>query len=151
MAAAEAEIRELGPGDLDALLGAYAQLHADDAPLPPRPELEALWSRICADPGLVYLGAFRGEELVATCTAAIVPNLTRGARPYAVIENVVTHPAHRREGLGSAVIQSILERCWAAGCYKVMLLSGFERDAAHRFYERNGFDMNAKRGFVIRK
>jgi GNAT superfamily N-acetyltransferase len=147
----EARIRELGSGDLDALLEAYAHLHSEDDPLPPREELEALWARICDDPGLLYVGAFDGPRLVATCTAAIVPNLTRGARPYAVIENVVTHPERRRQGLASAVMQELLSRCWAAGCYKVMLLSAAHRGAAHEFYERNGFDRHAKQGFIIRK
>ena len=114
-------------------------------------ELAALWERICDDPALIYVGAFDGPSLVATCTAAIVPNLTRGARPYAVIENVVTRPDARRHGLGSAVIQELLSRCWDARCYKVMLLSAAERGAAHEFYERNGFDPRAKQGFIIRK
>jgi ribosomal protein S18 acetylase RimI-like enzyme len=147
----EADIRELEPGDLDALLEAYGHLHPEDDPLPPRDELELLWERICADPALIYIGAFDGPTLVATCTAAIVPNLTRGARPYAVVENVVTHPAFQRRGLGSAVLQELLSRCWAAGCYKVMLLSASQRGAAHEFYERNGFDKHAKQGFVIRR
>ncbi len=148
---AEPEIRELGPGDLSALLDAYARLHAEDDPLPPREALERLWARICADPALIYVGAFAGSRLVATCTGAIVPNLTRGARPYAVVENVFTDAERRRQGLGSAVLQELLSRCWAAGCYKVMLLSGAARDAAHAFYEHNGFDRHAKQAFILRK
>jgi GNAT superfamily N-acetyltransferase len=144
-------IRELRAGDLDALLEAYRDLHPDDDPLPARPNLERLWDGVCADPRLVYIGAFDGPRLVATCTAAIVPNLTRGARPYAVIENVWTHPASRRQGLGSAVLQELLGRCWAAGCYKAMLLSAAHRGAAHEFYQRNGFDKHAKQGFIIRR
>ena len=80
-----------------------------------------------------------------------MPNLTRGARPYAVIENVWTDPGSRRQGLGSEVLQELLSRCWAARCYKVMLLSASHRGAAHEFYERNGFDKHAKQGFVLRK
>ena len=68
-----------------------------------------------------------------------------------MIENVWTDPGSRRRGLGSAAIQALLERCWAAGCYKVMLLSGSHREAAHEFYERNGFDRHAKQGFIVRK
>jgi GNAT superfamily N-acetyltransferase len=148
---AEAEIRELAQSDLDALLEAYRDLHPEDDPLPDRADVERRWTSICGDPRLVYIGAFSGPHLLATCTAAIVPNLTRGARPYAVIENVWTRPDVRRQGLGSAVLQELLARCWAADCYKVMLLSASHRDGAHGFYERNGFDKRAKQGFIIRR
>jgi len=149
--ALDAQIRELASGDLDALLEAYRDLHPGDDPLPERSELLRAWDAICADPRLLYVGAFAGPRLLSTCTAAIVPNLTRGARPYAVVENVWTDSEFRRQGLGSAVLQELLSRCWAANCYKVMLLSASSRDAAHEFYERNGFDKQAKQGFVIRK
>jgi GNAT superfamily N-acetyltransferase len=147
----DVDIRELGRGDLDALLEAYRDLLPDDDPLPPKVELDRLWDAICTDARLVYIGAFDGPRLLATCTAVIVPNLTRGARPYAVIENVWTRPTSRRQGLGSAALQRLLDRCWAAGCYKVMLLSSSHRGAAHEFYESNGFDKHAKQGFIVRK
>ena len=144
------EIRELQKGDLDVLLEAYRDLQPGDAPLPPRPQLESMWAEILVDPRLAYLGAFAGPRLVATCTAVVVPNLTRGGRPYGLIENVWTAPDRRREGLGAAVVQKMLDHCWGANCYKVMLLSGHQRHGAHEFYERLGFDKNAKQGFVIR-
>ncbi len=147
----ELEVRELAEADLDGLLLLYQHLHAEDNPLPARPELEALWSRLCASGDHLYRGGFRSGRLLASACAAIVPNLTRGARPFAVIENVVTHPDHRGRGYGSAVLQSLLASCWDRSCYKVMLLSAAQRDAAHRFYEANGFDQHAKHGFLIRK
>jgi GNAT superfamily N-acetyltransferase len=147
----ELEIRELVAADLDALLALYRHLHAEDDPLPARPELETLWARVCASPDHLYHGGFLGGELVASCCAAIVPNFTRGARPYAVIENVVTRQDQRGRGYGSALLQALLSSCWSRSCYKVMLLSAAQRDAAHRFYEANGFDRHAKQGFIIRR
>ncbi|RYZ05144.1 MAG: GNAT family N-acetyltransferase [Myxococcales bacterium] len=144
-------IRELGPGDLQELLGLYRDLHAEDAPPPTFAELTALWASIVSDPRLVYLGAFESGELLAACNAAVVPNLTRGARPYALIENVVTKAAARRRGLGAAVLRALLERCWAAGCYKVMLMSAASRPEAHRFYESVGFDGQSKHAFVMQR
>jgi len=145
------DIRELKEEDLGALLEAYQDLQPDDAPLPPEKQVERLWKEACADPRLIYIGAFDGSRLLATCTAAIVPNFTRGARPYAIIENVWTRPECRRHGLGSGMLQELLSRCWAANCYKAMLLSDSHRVTSHEFYERNGFDMYAKKGFIIRK
>ncbi len=144
------QVRELEAKDLEMLLELYRDLHDSDEPLPPRAELDAIWRDISKDPKLLYWGAFEGRVLVAASNAVIVPNLTRGARPYAVIENVVTSAQYRRQGLGKAVLRALLERCWAAGCYKVMLMSGAARPEAHRFYESVGFDGDSKRAFVVR-
>ena len=113
--------------------------------------MDATWRAIAADPAQIYLGAFSGDELVAACNAAIIPNLTRGCRPYAVIENVVTSAAHRRRGYGAAVLREALARCWARDCYKVMLMSASGRAAAHEFYEAIGFDRHSKQAFVIKR
>lgn len=143
------QIRELGAGDLERLLELYRDLHLEDAPAPPRAELEASWSNILADSKLIYLGAFEEGALLAACNAVVVPNMTRGARPYALVENVVTKATARRRGLGAAVLRALVERCWVAGCYKVMLMSAASRPEAHRFYESVGFDGRSKHAFII--
>lgn len=145
----EIVIRELGPDDLDRLLSLYVHLHAQDDPLPERSQVEAIWAAILNDPAQIYLGARVESVLVAACNACIVPNLTRGARPYAVIENVVTHADYRRRGIGTAVLRDLLDRCWARRCYKVMLMSGMKREEIHAFYESLGFEKTSKRAFVM--
>jgi hypothetical protein len=89
----ELTIRNLVRDDLSALLGLYRQLHEVDEPLPPVAEVAALRARILADDSQIYLGGFSAGVLVSVCSAAVIPNLTRGGRPYAVIENVVTDHA----------------------------------------------------------
>jgi GNAT superfamily N-acetyltransferase len=140
-------IRELGANDLDRLLSLYEHLHATDDPTPPG--VTAVWEQILRDPAQIYIGAFLGEQLVAACHATVIPNLTRGARPYAVVENVVTHAEHRRRGLGALAMRALLDRCWARRCYKVMLMSGIGRADVHGFYEALGFDKKSKQAFVI--
>ena len=90
-------------------------------------------------------------RLVSSCTLAIVPNLSRGARPYGVIENVVTDEGHRRAGLGRAVLEAALDKAWAADCYKVLLATGSRRESTLRFYEGVGFTRDAKTYFEIRR
>jgi GNAT superfamily N-acetyltransferase len=144
------EIRELLRDDLDALLALYAQLDPEDDPLPARAELERIWDRIRADVDRIYLGGFVAGRLVAACNAAIIPNLTRGARPYAIIENVITDAEHRRRGYGKQLMRGLIERCLARNCYKVSLTSGVQREKAHDFYAELGFDPDAKRAFVLK-
>jgi GNAT superfamily N-acetyltransferase len=88
--------------------------------------------------------------LAATCQLALVPNLASGARPFGIIEHVVTLAEHRRFGYASLVLKHALETAWSKGCYKVMLLSGAQRSEAHKLYESVGFVGGIERGFVAR-
>jgi GNAT superfamily N-acetyltransferase len=98
----------------------------------------------------LYLGGFLGEELVSTCAIIVIPNLTRGCRPYGVIENVVTHTSHRRRGYGTALLRAALAHAWREGCYKVMLMTGRKDDETFHFYRSVGFDSDEKQAFVAR-
>jgi ribosomal protein S18 acetylase RimI-like enzyme len=144
----EAKLRRAAASDLDSLLALYAHLHEQDDPLPPQPQLEAVWGDIMADPKLHYFVAEIEGLLVSSCNLSIVPNLTRGARPFGVIENVVTHADFRQRGLARAVMEAALEAAWEAGCYKVVLLSSAHRSGAHALYKKLGFDRHSKIGFV---
>jgi len=77
-----------------------------------------------------------------------VPNLTRGARAFGLIENVVTHGDHRKKGLATRVLTHALQIAWDNDCYKVMLLTGSEKESILRFYEQAGFKRNIKTGFI---
>jgi GNAT superfamily N-acetyltransferase len=101
-------------------------------------------------PGMTVLVAEAEGRVAATCTLVVIPNLTRGARPYALIENVVTDAGRRKAGLGRAVIAAALDRAWEAGCYKAMLLTGSRDPATLRFYGGAGFRQD-KTGFQIRR
>ena len=86
--------------------------------------------------------------LAGSCTLALIPNLTRGGRPYGIIENVVTRADLRGRGIGTALMRHALELCWAQGCYKVMLQTGRKDEEIMRFYEGAGFQRGVKTGFV---
>jgi GNAT superfamily N-acetyltransferase len=144
------EIRELQSHELHALLGLYAHLHRQDDPLPPDAVVEAVWAEALANPRIKYYGGFEADALVTSCTLTVIPNLTRACRPYGVIENVVTHAAHRGRGWGKAVLAHALRDAWHQHCYKVMLLTGRKDDAIFRFYEGAGFDRHGKQAFVAK-
>ena len=92
--------------------------------------------------------AERDGRLCASCTLVVVPNLTRDLRPYGLVENVVTRREYRKRGLASACLNRARELAQAAGCYKLMLLTGAKDGATLRFYERAGYNCNDKTAFV---
>jgi len=142
------QIRAIRPDELPVLLELYQHLHAADEPLPDAATLTRVWDELCTDPKLHCLVATVDDAPVASCILAIIPNLTRGARPYGLIENVVTHADYRRRGIGTALLQHALAVAWEHNCYKVMLLTGRKDEKVLRFYEQAGFQRDVKTGFI---
>lgn len=145
------EIRTIKRDELEKLLRLYKHLHEDDQELPGPKKIGEVWEEIQGNKNIKYFGLFDREELISSCAMVIVPNLTRACRPYAVIENVVTHMDYRRNGYGRDVLKKAVEYAWKQNCYKVMLMTGRLNEETFRFYESAGFDRNAKQGFVIKK
>ena len=145
----ELKVRPADSRDVPALLRLYRHLDPDDAVTPLD---DALKNRepLRLYPGSEIMVGCLDAALVATCTLIVIPNLTRGGAPYALIENVVTDAAHRNTGYGKAVLKAATEAAWRSGCYKVMLLTGSKDPATHRFYESCGF-LQDKTGYQIRR
>ena len=144
------KIRLIQAKELNELLALYAHLHRSDEELPSQSEVQAVWQELLANPRYKYFGGYLGSELVSSCTLTVIPNLTRGCRPYGVIENVVTHASHRNQGHGKAILAQALEHAWSVGCYKVMLLTGRKDEATFKFYESAGFDRHGKQAFIAK-
>ena len=146
----EVTIRSAMQEDLPRLLELYRHLHPQDPPL--EADVAAhVWSTMLASGFLTVTVAQAADLLVSSCTLAIVPNLSRGGRPYGVIENVVTHADHRQQGLGRQVLAHALDLAWKANCYKVSLATGSKREATLRFYQGAGFLRGGKTYFEIRR
>lgn len=127
----------------------YACLHPEDPLIDPNAEaVTNLWDQILANANLRYYVGQEKENIVTTCTLTLIPNLTRGLRPYGLIENVVTDPLFRRRGFATALLQHALEDAWSAGCYKVMLETGSRNEETLSFYEKAGFRRGIKTGFI---
>jgi GNAT superfamily N-acetyltransferase len=142
-------IRIASYADLAEVLVLLRHLSPND--LPPDPATaEAAWVALLGSKLTTVFVADGENGLASTCMLAIIPNLTRGAKSFGVIENVVTHPGQRRTGLARAILAAALEAAWKAGCYKVMLASGRDEDTL-RFYERCGFKRGSKTHFEARR
>lgn len=144
------EIREIEENELNELLDLYSHLHSSDDPLPRIDVVSAIWREIRASPNIKYFGLYVDGRLVSSCTISIIPNLTRGCRPYGVIENIVTHKDFRRKCYGRDILVHALEYAWSRDCYKVMLQTGRKDEATFRFYESVGFDRHEKQAFLAR-
>jgi len=141
--------REAGPGDLEDILRLYRQLQPEDPVLGDGSDAAA-FAQILGSPGLHLFVLEADGVVVATTYLNVIPNITRSASPYAVIENVVVEEAVRVSGLGKQIMAATLQAAWDAGCYKAMLQTGSRRPATHAFYRACGFSPDVKTAYVAR-
>jgi GNAT superfamily N-acetyltransferase len=145
-------IRDAGPDDLPRLLTLYLQLsessqHPEDAVRPAAESHHAMLARIAEDPNVRVLVAEEDGAVVGTLALYILPNLSHGARPFAIVENVVVDASERGSGIGKQLMAEAERIAREAGCYKVSLTSNNKRGPAHAFYEAIGYGPT-HRGFT---
>jgi GNAT superfamily N-acetyltransferase len=142
-------IRSATKEDFAAIVRLYAQLHPEDPPVTDGSDVAA-FDEILSRPGLELVVLEVDGDVVATTYLNVIPNLTRSAQPYAVIENVVVDEKLRGTGLGRRLMDATLDRAWTAGCYKAMLLTGSKNPNTHAFYRASGFSPDAKAAYLAR-
>lgn len=140
-------IREAAYQDYEGLMTLYQQLHGN--PFPEKDSrIEALWNRILEDKDHHIIIAEENGKIVSSCVCVVVPNLTHGQRPYALIENVITDEAYRKRGLASDCLAYAKKIAAEENCYKLMLLTGSKKESTLKFYEQAGYNSKDKTGFI---
>ena len=142
-------IREANKDDLNALLELYLCLHEDRIPEETE-HLSNTWEQIINDPNHHLIVNEVDGRIVSSCVCVIIPNLTRNVRPYAFIENVVTHKDYRRRGLAQECLNFARDIALKENCYKMMLLTGSKDPNTLRFYEKAGYNSTEKTAFFQR-
>ena len=140
-------IREVEEKDLQEILELYLNLHDDSIPEPGEP-LTNTWEQIISDPNHHLIVNEIDGKIVSSCVCVIIPNLTRNVRPYAFVENVVTHADYRGRGYASECLAYARDIARKENCYKMMLLTGSKRPETLRFYENAGYNKNDKTAFI---
>ena len=140
-------IREIKESDLNELLTLYTHLHEHGVPAESEHLLQT-WEMIFNDQNHHIIVCEEDGTIVSSCVCVIIPNLTRNVRPYALIENVVTHAEHRGKGYATACLNCAKELAVKADCYKMMLLTSAKSDNTLDFYKKAGYNCTDKTAFI---
>ena len=141
------EIREVIDEDLKPLLKLYTQLKNEAMPRFDK-QLKNIWNDILAEKNHHLIVGLVDNSIMASCVLIIVPNLTHRQRPYALIENVITHEKFRKRGYATQILNYARQIAVTENCYKIMLLTGSKKDPTLNFYQQAGYNANDKTAFI---
>ncbi len=140
-------VREINENELDDLLNLYLYLHEDSIPQKTE-NVKETWKTIIHDNNHhIIVNEIEGK-IVSSCVCIVIPNLTRNIRPYAFVENVVTHADYRGKGYATECLNYAKSIAEKANCYKIMLLTGSKKESTLRFYRNAGYNSLDKTAFV---
>jgi len=140
-------IREANKNDLKEILELYLSLHETDIP-EESDHLTETWDKIITDDNHHLIVYELAGKIVSSCVCVIIPNLTRNVRPYAFVENVVTHEAHRGKGYATECLNYAKKIAEDNNCYKMMLLTGSKKQSTLDFYKNAGYNSSDKTAFI---
>ena len=140
-------VREVTKNDLNELLELYLHLHEKEIPQMTE-HLKNTWDMIIQDENHHIVVNEIDGKIVSSCVCVIIPNLTRGIRPYAFIENVVTHSDYRGKGYAKQCLNFAKEIAVKTNCYKMMLLTGSKDEKTLKFYGSAGYNSSDKTAFI---
>lgn len=83
--------------------------------------------------------ADRAGQIVGTLRLSFLPGLSRRGTTRAQIEGVRVASSERGRALGEHLVHRAIVEAEQRGCLLVQLTSDKARPAAHRFYQRLGF------------
>ena len=141
-------VREIYENELGQLLELYLHLHEDSVPDFDE-HLKNTWKTIVNDPNHHIIVKVVEGRIVSSCVCVVIPNLTRKIRPYAFVENVVTHGDFRGKGYASQCLDFAKEIAKQENCYKMMLLTGSKEESTLNFYSRAGYNSSDKTAFIM--
>lgn len=142
-------IRLANPADRAGLLALYRELRPNDPQIPTELADSTLQAML-ENAQIALIVVEENQQLIASCMLGLIPTLTNGARPFAMIEHVITNSRCRGKGIGSRMLRFAIDMAWQKNCYKVMLLSGMQRADAHRVYEKLGFRGDVEKGYALK-
>ncbi|NDV85927.1 GNAT family N-acetyltransferase [Aurantimonas aggregata] len=104
------------------------------------PLYEAQFDRIAASTTEFLFVAEVDGRVVGTFEIVIARSLPYRAATRCILEAVQVHPSMRGQRIGEAMVLRAMEEGRARGADVMTLTSNVKREAAHRFYERLGFE-----------
>lgn len=105
-------------------------------------EALTIWRKVSEYPYYKVFVVEDNQRIIGTCSLIIIDNLGHKGTNLAVAESMIVCQEYRGQGIGSKLMQFVMEKAKEEHCYKLMLSSNKKRMRAHKFYEQLGFQQH---------
>ncbi len=134
-------IRSYRKGDEYAITRLYNLCFSESGVLFPRSPESWIWryvNRPRFDPDSVFLAEDSGRLVASLVMTYGDMSVNGDSMPVAMIDDVSTHPDHRKRGLASMLVQRAVDRAKDKGC-RLVHLTAATSGTAFKIYHRAGF------------
>ena len=90
-----------------------------------------------SDVGVIVI-ATDSDKIIGMVNLLYTVSTALGGR-VAILEDMVVSPKARGKGVGSKLMSYCLEFAKQKSCMRITLLTDYDNDGAHRFYQQHGF------------
>lgn len=129
------------PADVPALCGLLSILFTQESEFQPDPQAQQQGLHtILHDPavGHVFVAKDSAGAVIGMVSLLYTISTALGGR-VALLEDMVIQPAHRNQGVGSALLHYAIALAQDQHIQRITLLTDANNSAAQRFYRRQGF------------
>ena len=139
------QIRDCTEADFEQIVGLLSQLWPDTQL--DTQQLKEVFTRGLSSSHQRYICATINSKVIGFCSLTVKNNLWQQGY-LGHIDELVVNEQNRGLGVGSQLLDRIVEIARQMGCRRVELDSAFHRDKGHKFYEQRGFE---KRAYLFSK
>ncbi len=134
------QLREATIDDIPELCGLLNYLFEQEEEFKPNTEIQSEGLRKIisnSDVGVIII-AIDSNKVIGMVNILYTVSTALGSR-VAIFEDMVVSPKARGKGIGSMLMKYSLDLAKQNGCKRITLLTDFDNDGAHRFYQQHGF------------
>ena len=91
----------------------------------------------------IEFSIFEEGTKIAWAFLVVIRN-ERHDEPYSIMENVYVEKEHRGKGIGTKLVNAVIDKARELGCYKLLAQSRYGKDGVHNLYTRFGFKDHGK-------
>ena len=127
-------IREIVQNDMDEVIELLQSMSEFK---PSKSDFLPIWKSFCQQDNVHSLVAVMNNQIVGYGSIVIETKIRGGKHGH--VEDIVSHPLFQKKGIGSAIVNALLNVAKENGCYKVALQC---KEQNISFYKNCGYEVS---------